>query len=136
MGSVVNASDKFELEYSIGRTTTAHSNYSSQVPFDCIPNNATIARDGRQQVDVHFKPDHQSWRFRETIMVAIAGQEPKAISLEGRAWLRSLFLKGFDVPTDEVDDPFGDETEPEQEIEQDVVVTMASSGMSRELFVG
>eukprot|EP00656_Telonema_subtile_P001143 TRINITY_DN10537_c0_g1_i1.p1 TRINITY_DN10537_c0_g1~~TRINITY_DN10537_c0_g1_i1.p1 ORF type:complete len:1296 (-),score=422.09 TRINITY_DN10537_c0_g1_i1:6-3893(-) len=134
--SVVNASDQFELEYTIGRSITAHPNHSSRVPFDCIPSCATIERNGRQQVDVAFTPDHQSWRFRETIVVAIAGQKPKPISLEGRSWLRSMFLAGFDVPTDQVDDPFADEIQPELEEEQHVVLTMGVPGEVKELFVG
>ena len=134
--AVVNASDKFELEYSIGRNTTVHANHSSRVPFDCIPNKATVPREGKQKVDVCFMADHESWRFRETILVAIAGQQPKPIALEGRAWNRSLFLRGCDVPMDEVDDPFGDEMDEEQEATRNAIVTLGGNGAECEIIVG
>merc|ERR1712166_1701669 len=108
---IINCSDQIELTFKLHMKQDAHSNHSSVVPFDCMPNTCAIGMGGRENVTVRFSPDHESWRYSQMITVEIPGQPPKPIRLIGRSWTRSLFIKGGDVPEDEVDDPFADEEE-------------------------
>lgn len=132
--SIINASDQFELKFQVHAGPNMHPNHTSIAPFDCVPNTRTIAMSGREEVVVHFSPDHESWRYSQVITVEIPGQKPKPIELIARSWTRSLFIKGGDVPEDEVDDPFADEEDVEET--KVVRVTFPGSNVSRELFVG
>jgi len=132
--TIINASDQFELVFQVHAAPGAHPNHSSIAPFDCVPNTRAIAMSGREEVVVHFSPDHESWRYSQVITVEIPGQKPKPIELIARSWTRSLFIKGGDLPEDEVDDPFAEDDAGDEE--KVVRVTFPESNITRELNVG
>jgi len=133
--TIINNSDQFELVFSIHAGENAHTNLTSITPFDCVPNTRTIARSGREDVLVRFAPDHESWRYSQIVTVEIPGQKPKPINFVAQSWARSLFIKGGDIPEDEVDDPFADDDDVE-EANKTITATFRASGSTREFQVG
>eukprot|EP00730_Choanoeca_flexa_P005176 TRINITY_DN11897_c0_g1_i1.p1 TRINITY_DN11897_c0_g1~~TRINITY_DN11897_c0_g1_i1.p1 ORF type:complete len:1210 (+),score=229.18 TRINITY_DN11897_c0_g1_i1:429-3632(+) len=79
-------------------------NWGTQPSFKAYPTQFTLPPAGKQEVAVHFQPDHASLHFRDVLLLAYnAHREPAKVDLRGRAWNTSIFHFGTDKTGIDVD---------------------------------